>query len=327
MANKNDFTAPEMPLPAELGAPTIADTQGNFLQAHFDSGKYSYRSEDDLQPPPEPLTAEVTAENPLKVDFYNSIRSPYNALMVHRCGWLQSRFNCEVTARIVLPIAVRNPKYFGSGGAMDPNSEEPAPPSWYLMTNIYWDALRVAKYQGLDWYRNANPDPIKMDVFPDDSPTHDKIWPLDEQPYILWMVRLAAAAQLAGKSLEFQVEIAPLVWSDSGGNWPSMVPEAYNRVGTGMSHDNTVADIQANPAKYDAVILGNEKSQVDAGHGGIPVMVFRREPYYGQDRLDHLFSRLIENGLTRRDKPIAPFVDEPRRFLDYEKEREIIFGK
>ncbi len=56
-------------------------------------------------------------------------------------------------------------------------------------------------------------------------------------------------------------------------------------------------------------------------------MVFRREPYYGQDRFDHCFSRLIENGLTRRDEPIAPFVDEPLRFLDYDKEREIIFGK
>ena len=327
MADKKDFTAPEMPLPAELGAPTIADTQGNFLQAHFDSGKYSYRSEDNLQPPPEPLTAEVTAENPLKVDFYNSIRSPYNALMVHRCSWLQSRFNCEVTARIVLPIAIRNPKYFGEGGAIDSKSEEPAPPSWYLMTNIYWDALRVAQYQGLPWYANANPDPIKMDMFPDNSPTHDKIWPLDEQPYILWMVRLAAAAQLAGKSLDFQLEIAPVVWSDSGGNWPSMIPEAYEKVGTGMSYDDTVADIQANPAKYDAVILANEKRQVDAGHGGIPVMVFRREPYYGQDRFDHMFFRLIENGLTRRDKPIAPFVDEPLRILDYDKEREIIFGK
>ncbi|MCK5363649.1 MAG: hypothetical protein KAR22_11805, partial [Gammaproteobacteria bacterium] len=128
-------------------------------------------------------------------------------------------------------------------------------------------------------------------------------------------------------SLEFQVEIAPLIWSDSGENWPAMVPEAYNRVGTGMSYDDTIKDIQANHAKYDAVFMKNESLQVDAGHGGIPVMVFRREPYYGQDRFDHMFFRLIENGLTRRKIPIAPFVDEPRRILDYDKEREIIFGK
>ncbi len=76
MANKKEFKAPEMPQPTELGAPTVADVQGNWLQQHWDSGKYSYRSEDSLQPPPEPLTAKVTAENPLQVTFFNSIRSP-----------------------------------------------------------------------------------------------------------------------------------------------------------------------------------------------------------------------------------------------------------
>ncbi len=327
MSNKKDFTAPEMPLPTELGTPTIKDIQGNWLQQHWDSGKYSYRTEKSLQPPPEPLTAEVTAENPLKVDFYNSIRSPYNALMVHRCGWLQSNFNCEVTARIVFPIAIRNPTYFGNPGGIDPESDKPVTAGWYLMTNIFWDCLRVAQYQGLPWYKNADPDPIKMDVWPDDSPTHSKIAPLKDQPYILWMVRLACAAQLAGKSLDFQVEIAPLVWSDRSDFWPADVPEAFNKVDTGMSYEATIKDIQANPAKYDAVFMENEKLQTDAGHGGIPVMTFRREPYYGQDRFDHMFYRLIENGLTRRDEPIAPFVDEPRRILDYDQEREYIFGR
>jgi len=326
MPDKYDFTAPDMPLPAELGAPTYGDIQGNFLIQHLDWGTNSHRTQKSLQPPPEPLTAPVTAENPLKVDFLVSIRSPYSALMVHRCAWLQSNFNCEVTPRIVLPEAIRLPGIFG-GTHKQPSPDDPAPPSWYFVTNICWDALRVAKYQGLDWYRNPNPDPIKMDIWPDTSPTHNKIWPLEEQPCILWMVRLACAAELAGKATEFSLVIWPLIWSDSGANWPAMVPEAYERVGTGTSYEDTIKDIQANHEKYDAVFLANEKKQTDAGHGGIPVTVFRNEPFYGQDRFDLLFTRLIENGLTRRDKPIAPFVDEPRRILDYDKEREIIFGK
>ena len=154
MSDKNNFTAPEMPQPAELGAPTYGGIQGNFLAQHFDSGKYSYRSEDSLQPPPEPLTAPVTAENPLKVDFLVSIRSPYSALMVHRCAWLNSNFNCEVTPRIVLPEAIRLPGIFG-GTHKEPGPDDPAPAAWYFLTNIFWDALRVAKYQGLDWYKNA----------------------------------------------------------------------------------------------------------------------------------------------------------------------------
>ena len=45
------------------------------------------------------------------------------------------------------------------------------------------------------------------------------------------------------------------------------------------------------------------------------------------DRFGHMFFRLVENGLTRRDEPIAPLVDEPLRFPDYDREREIVFGK
>ena len=325
MIGKKDFKAPEMPQPAELGAPTFGDIQGNFLAQHFDSGKYSYRSENSLQPPPEPLTAPVTAKNPLQVNFLASIRSPYTALMVHRTAWLNSNFNCDVTVCAVMPEAIRLPGIFG--GTHDvPAPGDPAPNGWYFLPNIMWDALRVATYQGLGWYKNANPDPIKMDVWPDDSPTHNKIWPLEEQPYILWMVRLAAAAQLAGKSVDFSLAIWPLIWSDSGENWPAEVPEAFAKA-TGLNYEDTIKDMQANHEKYDAVWLANEKLQTAAGHGGIPVTVFRNEPYYGQDRFDYMFYRLIENGLTRRDKPIAPFVDEPLRAPDYDKEREIIFGK
>lgn len=325
MSNKNDFTPPEMPIPAELGAPTVGDTTGNWLEQHWDSGSFSYRNVDSLLPPPVPLTDSVTAENPLKVDFMISIRSPYSALMVHRCAWLQSQFNCKVTTRIVLPIAIRNPAYFG-GTVKQPGPDDIAPANWYLMNNIYWDALRVAQYQGLDWYRNASPDPIKMDLWPPDSPTRNKIAALEDQPYVLWLVRLFCAAQLAGKSLDWALKMYPIVWADSSGQWPAEIPEAFERVGTGMSYDDTIKDIQANPAKYDAVFLENEKVQIKAGHGGIPVTIFRNEPYYGQDRFDYMFYRLVENGLTRRDEPITPFVDEPLRFLDYDREREIAFG-
>ncbi len=322
MSNKKDFTAPKIPLPTELGAPTIADTQGNFLQQHWDFVA-SYRTEESLLPPPEPLTDPVTAENPLKVDFLYSIRSPYTALMVHRCAWLNSNFNAEVTGRIIMPEALRLPAFFG-GTAKQPGPDDTAPPSWYLLPNIVWDSLRVGQYQGLPWYKMANPDPIVMNTWPPDSPTHNKIAALEDQSWIPWMVRLACAAQLAGKSLEFLLEIFPLIWSDRSEFWPADVPEAYDRVGTGTSYEDTIEDMRANIEKYNAVFLENEDIQTDAGHGGVPVTVFRREPFYGQDRFDYMFFRLVQNGLTRRDTPIAPFVDEPLRIPDYDKEVEIV---
>jgi hypothetical protein len=45
-------------------------------------------------------------------------------------------------------------------------------------------------------------------------------------------------------------------------------------------------------------------------------MCFRGEPFFGQDRFDHLFWRLRQNGLTMRDEPIWPHVTKPIRWPD-----------
>jgi len=51
-------------------------------------------------------------------------------------------------------------------------------------------------------------------------------------------------------------------------------------------------------------------------------MIFRGEPYFGQDRFDHVFNRLVLNGLTPRDEPIHPIIPKPRRFPVYDMELE-----
>jgi 2-hydroxychromene-2-carboxylate isomerase len=83
-----------------------------------------------------------------------------------------------------------------------------------------------------------------------------------------------------------------------------------------MDYDETIADIQKNPEKYDACWQESQKMQMESGHGGVPLMIFRGEPYFGQDRFDHLFYRLCQNGLTMRDEPIWPRVTKPRRWPD-----------
>jgi hypothetical protein len=47
---------------------------------------------------------------------------------------------------------------------------------------------------------------------------------------------------------------------------------------------------------------------------GVPNMVFRGEPFFGQDRFDVLFWRLRQNGLTTRPEPRAPFTTKPLRW-------------
>ena len=61
------------------------------------------------------------------------------------------------------------------------------------------------------------------------------------------------------------------------------------------------AAISADPAGHEADIEANEAAQKAAGHWGVPLMVFRGEPFFGQDRLDVLLWRMQRAGLVRRD--------------------------
>ena len=58
--------------------------------------------------------------------------------------------------------------------------------------------------------------------------------------------------------------------------------------------------ITADPAGHDAEIERNEADQKVAGHWGVPLMVFRGEPFFGQDRIDVLRWRMQKAGLARR---------------------------
>jgi len=51
---------------------------------------------------------------------------------------------------------------------------------------------------------------------------------------------------------------------------------------------------------YEAIIAANEAAQNAAGHWGVPLMVFEGEPFFGQDRLNHLMWRMEQKGLQSR---------------------------
>ena len=128
-------------------------------------------------------------------------------------------------------------------------------------------------------------------------------------------LKLGSAAELAGKSNEYVAAVSPLIWGGraSVGEWPKMVPDAFER-GTGLNYEKTIKDIQKNPKKYDAVWQAHQVAQLKTGHGGVPNMVFRGEPFFGQDRFNALFWRLRQNGLTTRPQPRAIITAKPLRW-------------
>ena len=139
--------------------------------------------------------------------------------------------------------------------------------------------------------------------------------PIEKQPYIAWVTRLGAAALLAGRSMEYCLAVSPLIWGGRAkpGEWPFHVESAVNSI-DGLNYDEIIADIQANPQKYDDVWKANSDAHQATGQGGVPTMAFNNEPFFGQDRFDQLFWRLRQNGLTVRKERREPLVARPLRW-------------
>jgi 2-hydroxychromene-2-carboxylate isomerase len=246
----------------------------------------------------------ISEENPLEVDVYYSMRSPYSYLSLFRLAYLHSNFNVNVNVRVIFPIAARTAK---------PGQKSALGGRWYFWGySVGIDMARTGRYEGIPW-SFANPDPILADTYPPESGTQITA-PMDKQPYITWLVRLANAAQMQGKALEYCLAVSPLIWGAQAkiGEWPFHVEAAVNSIG--MNYNAVIKDIQANPDKYDTVWQQNQLDFQMTGQGGVPTMSFNGEPFFGQDRFDQFFWRLRENGLTVRKVPREPITARPLRW-------------
>lgn len=267
---------------------STADT--NWIREHYD---------DDLNPPigPKdvPYTASVDGAHPLEFDLFWSMRSPYCYLTLNRLLWLHSNYNVTINFRPIMPIAVRNPEFFDK-------SKLP----WYRWEYDMVDQHRVAKFHGIP-FRRPHPEPVEQDTYP---PATASLAIAKDQPLMFRLTYLAVAAVEQGEGLEFLDVVSHMMWDGSTDDWPDKLVDAMNKAG--MDGAATDAEVAANPEKYEAIVQKNQTDHHATGHGGVPNMAFRGEPFFGQDRFDILFFRLVENGLTTRNAPVAPFVPIPR---------------
>ena len=107
------------------------------------------KSEDSLEAMPAPLTDVVTPENPLEIDVFYSMRSPYSYLSLQRYTWLNSNYNVDVNIKVIFPVAVRTPAMFGGGTGKGGGR-------WYKWADTLHDTARSGKYEGVP-YRFADP--------------------------------------------------------------------------------------------------------------------------------------------------------------------------
>jgi 2-hydroxychromene-2-carboxylate isomerase len=225
----------------------------------------------------------------LRFDFYFSFRSPYSYLATPQIAALCARYDVVADVRIVRPIAVRIPGFFKQVNPLWPP---------YLAR----DTRRVAERLGIP-YAWPRPDPIVMNLATGEVP--------QEQPYIMRISRLGAAAVEAGRGLEFLVEAGRVIWSGQVHDWHQGDHIAGAIAAAGLDPQALEAAASAEAERYDAVIAGHEDAQLAAGHWGVPLFVFEGEPFFGQDRIEDLVWRMRRHGLRERTAQAAGKDDQP----------------
>ncbi len=108
-------------------------------------------------------------------------------------------------------------------------------------------------------------------------------------------------ATQAGKGMEFLNHVVRMLWDGSTDNWHEgdHLSRAINLAGL---NGKTLLDrAETNVGRIDAAISNNEAAQEKTGHSGTPLMVFKGEPFFSQDRIKLLIWRLKESGLRARN--------------------------
>ncbi|WP_432784691.1 hypothetical protein AAJV73_11680 [Cyanobium sp. BSA11S] len=181
----NDPAVPDLPPMPVTNDPKM--NQDAFLWTHFNDYIYTPRKVGV----PTPRTRPVTESDPLEVDVFWSMRSPYSYLVLSRLVYLNSNYNVNVNIRPVLPVAVRSTKGGkGKAGGLFGLA--------YKVPDGAWDAPRQGQFLGVP-FKYPVPDPIWQVWNPGNKVPGPDNWlfthPPEKQPYIFWVTRLACYAE------------------------------------------------------------------------------------------------------------------------------------
>ncbi|WP_417487463.1 2-hydroxychromene-2-carboxylate isomerase [Maricaulis sp.] len=215
---------------------------------------------------------------PHLVDLFWSFRSPYSYLALPRLVALEAEWDLTINVRPVRPLALRQPDFF-----------EREDPMWmgYLLT----DVLRLAEYLGMP-IGLPSPDPVLMQA--------DRKRAAPDQPHIHRLTRIGLAAAETGSGLAALSAISSKIWS--GEDWTAAGTLEDALTGCGLDADTLISTAETDADRLDAILADNEAALTAAGHWGVPTLVWKGEPFFGQDRIDLLVWRLKQDGL----QPASP---------------------
>ena len=131
------------------------------------------------------------------------------------------------------------------------------------------------------------PDPINQNMLTGKISKH--------QPYIFKLCHFCQAIEKS-KQLDFALEVSNLIF---GGFQDWHMDESISAVTAklGINFNDIELSRQQNDDKLKDEILLNQNQQLEAGHHGVPLTVYKDKFFFGQDRFHHLISALEQDGL------------------------------
>lgn len=213
----------------------------------------------------------------LSADVFWSFRSPYSYLATQRYRTLTEEYDLTLNLRPVYPLAIRQPDFFQRNH-----------PNW--LRYMILDVARLAQSLGIT-IAPPRPDPIVQDL------ATRQIAP--EQPHIHRLTRLGRAAARRGLGLAFADEVSRLIWGGTE-RWNEGDHLAAATARAGLDLAELDAEVASEPDALDSEIGANQDALEAAGHWGVPTLVFKGEPFFGQDRIDLAVWRMKQEGLQPR---------------------------
>lgn len=210
------------------------------------------------------------------IDTYWSFRSPYSYLAIPGLQKLREEYDVEIALRVVLPIALR-----AKGKVFDANNLKPV---LYILN----DSRRRAEFLDLPFQFPPKPDPVVQDL--------QTFHVAQDQPYIYRLCKLGVEAQRRGRGLELAAALSHLIMGGTE-NWDQDDHLKLAVASAGLD----LKELDAAIANGDHMLEvdRNQHSLEEAGHWGVPTMVARGEPFFGQDRIETLRWRLDQYGLRK----------------------------
>lgn len=210
------------------------------------------------------------------IDTYWSFRSPYSYLAIPDLLQLRHEYDVDIRLQVVLPLAVR-----AKQTVFDPANLKPA-------LYIAMDSKRRAEYLGIPLVFPPSPDPVVQD--------YNTFEVAKEQPHIFRLCKLGVEAQRRGKGLDFAAAVSRLIMSGTEG-WDQ--GDHLRQAVASTALDLEALEAATEEGDHLEEIERNQKSLDAAGHWGVPTMVVRGEPFFGQDRADTLRWRLDQLGVGK----------------------------